>query len=232
MSPPSGFSVKRLLLSILLIGHLLAVVGPPLAYQARGPIGLSPSVATVMSPVESYGQALFLDRGYAFFAPDPTPSHLFQVAIKNDKGEVEQFLVPDRTQQKPRLAYHRHFMLSEYLTEIYQPPGPPRELAKQEPDVAEQWRKARDHYMQVRQSIYQHVEASNPGSEIIGLRRVEHLVPRWETYNLNPVPLDDKALYRIMFDQLPGESGGTLIAPQQPAETVPIPEGNREADET
>ncbi len=64
----------RIVVSLLLCGHLLAVALPPLAFQARGPLGLSPAVETALLPVEQYGQFMFLDRGYSFFAPIRGPA--------------------------------------------------------------------------------------------------------------------------------------------------------------
>lgn len=224
----------------MLVGHLAAVIGPPLAFQARGPIGVSPSVATLVAPVESYGQALFLDRGYAFFAPDPGPSHLFQVAVKRTSGNTEQILIPDLGDQWPRLAYHRHFMLAEYYQDIYQPPGPPEGLAEAEPDAASEWARRRQRYEKVRQSFAQHIETNDPGCEVLGIRRVEHRIPRWEDYVREPIALDDDRLYVIQFDNpvslddpVDRTGGdGTLIAPARPAEAVPIPSGKPDADIT
>ena len=138
----------RLSLSLLVTVHLIAVVAPPLAFQARGPLGLSPSVNTLISLVQDYSQFLYMDRGYAFFAPDPGPSHLIQVAIASESGTQEsgtiesgtiEQMYPDRQAQWPRLLYHRHFMITEFLEEIYQPPGPPPELFQVDPVEAENW---------------------------------------------------------------------------------------------
>ena len=133
-SDPINISPRvKVLLSFLLTAHLFALVLPPLSVQTRGPIGPSPSVSTGLEWVEPYSQLLYIDRGYAFFAPDPGPSHLIQAAITGPDGQRREKIYPDIEQQRPRLLYHRHFMLSEFLQEIYHPPGPPEELQKVDP---------------------------------------------------------------------------------------------------
>ena len=164
----------RLLISILIIGHLLAVVLPPLSVQTRGPIGQSPSIATALGLIERYSQMLYIDRGYAFFAPDPGPSHLIQAAVTDQNGKRVEWMYPDREQHWPRLLYHRHFMLSEFMEEIYQPPGPPPELRALNRDEAIYWGEARKRYEHVRRSVVDHLKYENPDKEV-AIRRVEHL---------------------------------------------------------
>ncbi len=223
----------RLLLSVLIVGHLCAVFLPPLAFQTRGPLGQSPSVASLIRPLESYEQFLYIDRGYAFFAPDPGPSHLIQVAISSP-GEGEsgfrEVMIPDRNDQWPRLLYHRHFMLTEFLYEIYQPPLP-AELADLPGDEAEEWRGARSRYEHFRQSMVEHLRHKHADSEV-AIRRIEHLIPDMLEYREQPVSLTDLNSYRVLLDEpvdlpavgseiVPGDESGTDQLP----EAVPIPSG-------
>ncbi|TWU51043.1 hypothetical protein Poly51_43370 [Rubripirellula tenax] len=232
---------RRLFLSVLLVGHLLAVVAPPLSFQARGPLGVSPVVDTALAPIHGYSQALYMDRGYAFFAPDPGPSHLFQAAIMSQDGTKKELMFPDLKQQQPRLLYHRHFMLSEFLNEIYHPPGPPPGLAEIDRDEAENWVRARARYEHVRQSIVRHLQSDHPGQDV-AVRRIEHLIPDLIAFRQSPTPIDDPQLYRVMLDRpigLPGQTGasdrvGDLVAPNRPPEAIPSPangEPDREAVE-
>jgi hypothetical protein len=214
----------RFAISILVIGHLLAVLLPPLSFQARGPLGLSPSVATLLAPVEGYGQFLYIDRGYAFFAPDPGPSHLIQAAITDSSGQRIEQMYPDREQQWPRLLYHRHFMLSEFMDEIYQPPGPPQELIELDREEAELWVRSRARYEHVRQSVVEHLKAENPGHDI-AIRRIEHLIPDVIEFQREPIALTDQRLYQVILDQPVTVSlEGDLAAPAR-AETIPPPVG-------
>lgn len=199
---PSSQRRVRFAISVLLIGHLLAVVLPPLSLQTRGPVGQSPSVSTLLRMVEGYSQLLYIDRGYAFFAPDPGPSHLIQAAITDSEGNREELMFPDREMQWPRLLYHRHFMLSEFLEEIYQPPGPPAGLAEASPDEAEYWIETRARYEHVRKSVVDHLQYVHPDRDV-AIRRVEHLIPDLLDYQQEPIDLRDERLYRVMLDQAP-----------------------------
>ena len=221
---PTGLKPwQRLGLSALLIGHLIAVFFPPLAFQTSP----SPSVATVLQPVEGYSQFMFLDRGYAFFAPDPGPSHLIQARIETPGQPVEEILYPDRQQQWPRLLYHRHFMISEFLQESYQPPVPSSGVRLSRAE-ADQWARARLRYEHVRQSILDHLRHEHPGSRV-ELRRVEHLVPDLVQFQLDPIELTDERLYRVLLDRPVSAAPGELTAPAGPPETIPPPEGEEES---
>jgi hypothetical protein len=220
--PQQNSKAVRSTLTVIVLVHLMAVVLPPLWFQTRP----SPAVATLLRPVEGYGQFLYIDRGYAFFAPDPGPSYLVQAAITSGPGTpaVER-MYPDRQDQWPRLLYHRHFMLTEFLNEIYQPPGPPAELVELDREEAENWVRARSRYEHVRTSYVDHLKHVHPGKDV-AIRRVEHLIPNIVEFQREPVPLNDPRLYQVLLD-IPinlGESN-TLTAPAKPPETIPPPPG-------
>ncbi|MDA8745091.1 hypothetical protein N9N28_10705 [Rubripirellula amarantea] len=219
----------RLILSVLVSVHLAAVILHPLSFQAQGDLGASPVITTLFAPFRGYGQLLYIDRGYAFFAPDPGPSHLIQAAITAKDGSRVEKMYPDLDQHQPRLMYHRHFMLSEYLHEIYQPPGPPRDLVAADPEAAEYWTLARTRYVKVHQSIVNHLNHEHPGQES-AIRRIEHLIPDLGSYIDKPIELDDPQLYRVLLDRPIGvrDAGGSveaLTAPDKPAEAIPSPTG-------
>lgn len=215
----------RLIVSILLVLHLLALFLPPLSFQSRGPLGQSPSVASLLRPLEGYGQFLYMDRGYAFFAPDPGPSHLIQAAITDQSGNRQEVMFPDRTQQRPRLLYHRHFMLTEFLFEIYQPPLPEVEIAALDPSEAEYWQQSRARYEYFRRSLVQHLESVHPGREI-AIRRIEHLIPDLVTFRERPVSLTAEGSYRVMLDQpIELTEPSELEAAEPLPEAIPAPSG-------
>lgn len=223
-------SRKRIIVSVLLVGHLLAVAVPPLAFQTIGPLGLSPAVETLLVPVEHYSQMLYMDRGYAFFAPDPGPSHLIQVGLTDGKGTLTERTYPDRQQQWPRLLYHRHFMLAEFLNDIHQPPGPSTELIKEDPEAATSWSNARARYERVRRSMSEHLEYAHPGSSV-AIRRIEHLIPGVLEFQEQPISLTDPRLYQVLLDQpMALQSVGDLVAPNRPPEAVAVPE-NKQLDD-
>jgi hypothetical protein len=212
-----GSTLPRLLRwlgSFVIALHLAAVILPPLSFQSRGPLGISPAVETAIAPLEGYGQFLYIDRGYAFFAPDPGPSHLIQAAVTDQDGTKVEKMIPDLDDQWPRLLYHRYFMLSEYLHSIYQQPGPPQELIQVDRQEAELWRQMRLRYESVRQSIVKHLNEANPGQQV-AIRRVEHLIPDLSIYLEQPIALDDPQLYRVLLDQ--------PVGAESIAEPVPVP---------
>lgn len=217
-SPLLGKKV-RLALSAFLIFHVLAMALPPLAFQARGIFGPSTVVETLLRPVRGYGQFLYLDRGYAFFAPDPGPSHLIQARVTAPDGQVTETMFPDRNSQWPRLAYHRHFMVSEFLTEIYEAPGPPQELIEEAPDEARLWEQARARYEHFRQSIQNHLQNKHPG-KTVEIRRIEHVIPSRPVFLESPIELTDPRLYNVMLDQPLYDE---LLEPSGPAEIIPPP---------
>lgn len=213
----------RIVTSVLIIGHLLAILMPPLSFQARGRHGLSPSIATVLGFVERYSQFIYADRGYAFFAPDPGPSHLIQAAITGHNESRVELMYPDLQRQWPRLMYHRHFMLAEFLHEIYHPPGPPQFLIEGDPQEAQRWAQSRARYEHIRQSMVEHLRREHRGKDV-SIRRIEHVIPDVVEFQREPIELTDPRLYQVLLDRPLDEAyEGTLAEPIGPPETVPPP---------
>ena len=205
----------RTALTLAIIVHLLAVALPPLAFQASGPLGSSPSVGMLLRSVEPYSQFTYMNRGYAFFAPDPGPSHLIQAAIFEPSGSRTEVMFPDLKAQWPRLLYHRHFMLAEYLTTIYTPKGPPQELIEEDREAAFAWEQARGRYENVRQSITDHLKHVNDGKHVV-IRRIEHAIPSFIEFINEQIDLSDPELYIVLLDLSPE-------TPMGPPEAIPVP---------
>jgi len=216
-------SRKRWFFSGLIVFHLLAVVLPPLAFQTASSGSQSSLVQALLRPVAGYGQFLHLDRGYAFFAPDPGPSRLIQVAVVAPDGSVTESMYPDLQSQWPRLLYHRHFMLTEFLSNIYQPPGPPDEMFQSDPLGAEMWQRARGRYEFVRKSMVDHLRSVHDGRPV-AIRRVEHAIPALPEYNAEPIPLSDPRLYNILLDQPVFSDQMAPADGSPPAEATPAEE--------
>jgi hypothetical protein len=99
----------RLLASTAILYHITAVfIG---AWNATP----SPFVEVASAPFRDYVLLMDLNHGYRFFAPNPSPSHLFRYRLTFDDGSTRDGFFPDRKEHWPRLLYHRHFMLSEQL---------------------------------------------------------------------------------------------------------------------
>jgi hypothetical protein len=181
----------KLVLSGLLALHVTAVFWAPFAFASRseGPSPLADPVARVLRP---YIQFFFLDHGYSFFAPEVGPSHLVRYHVEFDDGrEPVVGTFPDLKTQRPRLLYHRHFMMSESLHNFYAPPSPPPEPTppplpatqeqkalfvvqkKDYKDAIDRWRHRRAQYEALWKSYEEHL-ANRYGGSKVTLTRVEH----------------------------------------------------------
>ncbi|TVP96625.1 MAG: hypothetical protein EA381_17000 [Planctomycetaceae bacterium] len=215
--PPSNW--WRLGASVLIIGHVWALLGRPLEFATQGPFGPSPSMTRFRDPVRAYSQFAYLDHGYAFFAPEPGPSHLIRATIRSgdaagnadqdaageatsevngDTPGVQQRHYPDRADQWPRLLYHRHFMLAEFLNDVYHPPGePPQEIAS-DPLAVREWIGSRQRYERVRDSIRRRLESRHPDA-VVEIERIEHRQPGLPEFR-DGVTLDAPDLYSVLPD--------------------------------
>jgi hypothetical protein len=110
----------RAALSALILLHLLAVFAGPWALPPQR----SQLAATCARLLHPYLQALSLDNGYRFFAPEPGPSHLVRYEVVLPGGEKINRTFPNRQEQWPRLLYHRYFMLSEFINSLGSRGGP------------------------------------------------------------------------------------------------------------
>lgn len=115
-------SVKvRAVLSVVLGLHVLAVFVGPWAMPPQGS-ELATSAAGLLQP---YLEALSLDNGYRFFAPNPGPSHLIRYELELADGRHKEGVFPNLDEHQPRLRYHRHFMLSEFMNTVHPDPDRP-----------------------------------------------------------------------------------------------------------
>jgi hypothetical protein len=87
----------------LLLVHITAIFIPPFSLQTSGPAGTSPVADFLMWTFRPYIDVAFLNHGYAFFAPNPGPSHLLRarVTLGPPREPVEETF-PDLQEQWPR----------------------------------------------------------------------------------------------------------------------------------
>ena len=102
-----GWAAAHLLLGYHLLGLALGPASvPPLSSASqRGLFVIS----------RAYLNALHLNHGYHYFAPDPGPSTLLRYEGTRPDGTPVAGVMPDAAADFPRLLYHRHFMLTERL---------------------------------------------------------------------------------------------------------------------
>jgi hypothetical protein len=106
-------------ISLLVVLHLFAVFLGPWAMQPASDLAVES--ARVLQP---YLDVLSLANGYRFFAPEPGPSHLVRYEVTLADGTLKTGEFPDRQVHRPRLLYHRYFMLSEFINTLGNPDAP------------------------------------------------------------------------------------------------------------
>jgi hypothetical protein len=117
----------RLMVSILLSIYLTAVVLPPLA----GPPPASELAMKMLQPFRPLIGGLALSHGYRFFAPNPGPGHSIRWSMVDAKGTVKTGTIPDAANDRPRLLYHRRFMIPEKLAAFVPFPDAPADLQRE-----------------------------------------------------------------------------------------------------
>lgn len=196
---PASWSVRsRLIASALILLHITAVFWPPFTFACSvGDGSSSPFADGVMSWLRPYASLMYLDHGYFFFAPRPGPSHLVHYKVEFADGrEPVEGVFPNLSEQRPRLFYHRHFMLAEFLQDRFIPPEAPRQVplveapfklsaaerrtieADRKRMLAEQtqvWKHRREQYESLRKSFEDHLLAKHGGSKVTITRR-EHFL--------------------------------------------------------
>ena len=186
----------RLVLSTLILLHVAAVFIPPFRFAtASGPGSASPFAEPILSLLQPYVDLMYLDHGYFFFAPNPGPSHLLRAKLEFADGRPPlELTFPDVNAQRPRLLYHRHFMLAEQLHGDFVPPQPPPGLAD-DPQQLASWREARARYEMRFKSFEEHLRHAY-GAKEVSLRRVEHMLLGPEQFRQTGKPLNAPDTYR------------------------------------
>jgi hypothetical protein len=216
----------KLTISVLVTLHVAAVAAPPLAFICRSRGGESPIAGPLARFVQPYCQALYLDHGYAFFAPDPGPNHLVDYKVEfNDGRSPVTGRFPNLREERPRLLYHRYFMLSEALNTRFAPPtfapepSPPpltasaaergrfQGMKKAYEADREAWKHSRKQYEAMRASIEGHLKHEFGGDKI-QITRIEHRPADPEEISIEHRTLDAKDSYREMSETLTISTNG------------------------
>ncbi len=202
-SPAARGVVSGVILFHLAAAFIAAVVASPPTSE------LSRAVATAFRP---YINAVDLNHGYRFFAPDPGPSHLVRYHLEFADGSRRDGQFPNLEEQRPRLLYHRYFMLSEKLFGFYGVLRDLDESSKESPSLQalQELNKAKRDA-----ELTYHTFARSYGNELLrrtGAKRVtlelvEHLVPRPEFVAAGK-RLDDPSLFFVRDTLGPFGAGG------------------------
>lgn len=219
-SPWSG--KWRLILSILVTIHVVAVFAEPFRFFTRSSQrAFSPDAGYIRSWLSAYIDFAYLHHGYFFFAPNPGPSHLIsaQIGKVTPPNQPKEILIPDKTVQWPRLYYHRHFMLSEFLHNSFAPPERPAEAAI-DPLIDQQWRRDRELYVGVKSSIENHFRVFEKTDDIV-IRRIEHALPNDIQVYQEKWKLNDPRLYIVLPESLAEQEAPMVTQPLAPLPNQP-----------
>jgi hypothetical protein len=102
---PALTGEAKLALSLWLLYHCIGILITP---AAESPL-LEAVYRRLYSP---YLEPLYMIHRYRFFAPEPGPGSLIRWTVERDDGTKVTGEFPNRG-IRPRLLYHRYFMLSE-----------------------------------------------------------------------------------------------------------------------
>jgi hypothetical protein len=147
--------VAKIAISLLVAWHVTVVFLAPLSIQPSSPLVVEISQGSF---IQKYLDALYLNHGYHFFAPEPSNGHLIQYAVMDDRGGIlAQGEFPSKQGNWPRLLYHRYFMLADQC-----------EVASPTDAEAIQWR---DEYLK---AYACQLLRENPSAAAVRVKRVVH----------------------------------------------------------
>lgn len=158
----------KLLVSAWIVYHLAGLIIAPATVRPSSDLARSSWLL-----VGRYLQFLFLNHGFHFFAPDPGPATIVRYVVELPDGREVIGQIPDKQSMRPRLLYHRHFMLTEFLAASDSADPPLQQLHTRA--IARQLCRAH-------------------GGESISLSRVVHQLPSME-WRKAGMSLEDPSLY-------------------------------------
>jgi hypothetical protein len=148
--------------SVLIALYLAAVILPPLA----GPPPASALAGRLLQPLRPLVGGLALGHGYRFFAPNPGPGHALRWTIRLPDGSARSGTIPDRDADRPRLLYHRRFMIPEKLAALVPAADAPADVR----------RESKGEWQPLVEDIAAHLLARH-GGVTVELSLVEHYLP-------------------------------------------------------
>jgi hypothetical protein len=212
----------RWVVSVLVLAHLTAVFWAPFTFACRvGADSTAPLADGLMPYLRPYIAFMYLDHGYFFFAPNPGPSFLVKYKVEYPDGRKPvEGVFPNLNEQRPRLLYHRYFMVSTALNNSFAPaeappePSPPPINAS--PTSAEKrnyqralevykeqkkfWAQRRQQYEALHASIVKHLESEYPGGKVT-ITRVEHRPAAPLEFSEDKKPLNSPETYRDIAEK-------------------------------
>lgn len=100
----------RGVVSLVLVGHLTAIVAAALATPP-----MSPLQRMIADQFAGYYQVLDQGYSYRYYAPEPPPTPVVEARLRFDDGRPEKTIrIPDRS-ARPRMLYQRQLALANHL---------------------------------------------------------------------------------------------------------------------
>lgn len=189
----------RIVISLLIIWHFAGIFLAALSIPVSSPLVMRLSQRP---PMQWYLDALYMNHGHSFFAPDVGPGHIIEYELFDQSGRpIEQGVLPNRKLDWPRLFYHRHMMLADQS-----------EMPFDDKQLSEQWQRK---YLQ---AFGQHLLSINENAQGVRLRRKAHW-PLPRDLAEKGVKLTDPKGYELMLEE--------TVRRRTPAAPAPLPPGNQ-----
>ena len=172
--------ILRIAASLLIVWHFtgvfLAALSIPTSSELVMDIAQKP-------PMQWYLDALYMNQGHSFFAPDVGPGHLIRYQLFDQSGRaVEQGEYPSRKEHWPRLLYHRYFMLADQS-----------EVPSDDKQTRDLWQRK---YLE---AYGRHLLSVNENAQSVRLQRYAHW-PLPRRFALQGKKLTDPEGYEMLMD--------------------------------
>jgi hypothetical protein len=108
--------IVRAVVSVWIVWHFAGIFLAALSIGPSSPlvVYISQGSPNHASPMQWYLDALYLNQGHSFFAPDVGPGHVIHYELFDRNNRVtEEGTLPNKKEHRPRLFYHRHMMLAD-----------------------------------------------------------------------------------------------------------------------
>jgi hypothetical protein len=103
--------IVRIAITVFIVWHFTGVFLAALCVPETSKLVLN---IAQHAPMQWYLDALYMNQGHSFFAPEVGPGHLVRYQLLDQNGrEIEHGDFPSRKEHWPRLLYHRYFMLAD-----------------------------------------------------------------------------------------------------------------------
>lgn len=145
----------RLLISLLVVWHVSAVFLAPFSIP---PSSMLAADVVQGSFMQYYLDAVYINHGYHFFAPEPSDGHLIRYQVLDSGNAImKEGEFPNKQMNWPRLLYHRYFMLADQC-----------QVSAATEAEARQWQ---EDYLK---AYARQLLRENPGAAAVRVKRVVH----------------------------------------------------------